>query len=112
MGSSWHVAPGTEISLILYEVTLQVDPGFAAAVEEYMRGRHIPAILATGCFRRIRFDRASSARFRTCYQADAQADLDRYLRDHAPKFRAEFQSDFPTGVTVTRETWTERETWP
>ena len=40
------------------------------------------------------------------------ADLDRYLRDHAPKFRAEFQADFPTGVTVTRETWTERETWP
>ena len=97
--------------MLLYEVTLQIEPSLAQTVEEYMRGRHIPAIFATGCFRRIRFDRASPARFRTCYQAESQADLNRYLQDHAPKFRAEFQADFPHGVRVTREVWTLQEAW-
>jgi hypothetical protein len=97
--------------MISYEVTLQLEPSFAAAVEQYMRHQHIPAIFATGCFRQIRFDRASPARFRTCYQADSRADIDRYLRDHAAKFRAEFQADFPEGVTATREIWTEQEVW-
>jgi hypothetical protein len=97
--------------MILYEVTLQVAPALAASVEQYMRQRHIPAIFATACFRQIRFDRASTARFRTSYEAQSEADLDRYLRDHAPRMRAEFQAEFPSGVTLTRETWTQRESW-
>ena len=97
--------------MISYEVTLQVEPALAPAVEDHMRRSHIPAIVATACFRRIRFDRASPARFRTSYQADSQEDLDRYLRDHAPRLRAELHTEFPTGVTLTRETWTQLESW-
>ena len=97
--------------MMIYEVTLQVDPALAVRVEEHMRRVHIPEIFATQCFRRIRFERASAARFRTSYQADTQAQLDRYLQDHAPRLRAEFQKHFPTGVTLTRETWTQREVW-
>ena len=96
---------------VLYEVTLQVEPARVGAVEEYMRRHHIPAILRSGCFRDIRFDRASPGRFRTCYHAESPAELERYLRDHAPKLRAEFQAEFPGGVTLTRETWTPREAW-
>lgn len=94
-----------------YEVTLQVAPELAQTVETYMRTRHIPEILGTGCFRQIRFDRASPARVRTCYRADSQAELDRYLRDHAPRLRADFQRDFPQGVTATREVWLEQQVW-
>ncbi len=97
--------------MILYEVTLQAEPQLAVAVEGYMREHHIPAIFATGCFRRIRFSLASANRFRTSYQADGQADLDRYLKDHAARFRAEFLTRFPTGVNLTRETWVQREIW-
>ena len=97
--------------MVLYEVTLQVEPQLAIAVEEYMRQRHIPDIFATGCFSRIRFSLAASNRFRTSYQADGQADLDRYVREYAPRFRAEFQTRFPDGVTLTRETWVQREIW-
>ena len=97
--------------MVLYEVTLQVEPQLAVAVEEYMRQDHIPAIFATGCFRRVRFSLASAYRFRTTYQADGQADLDRYLRDYAPRFRAEFQTRFSEGVILTRETWVQREIW-
>jgi hypothetical protein len=97
--------------MLSYEVTLQVEPALAAAVERYMRERHIPAIHASGCFRQIRFLQASAARFRTSYEAASQAELDRYLADHAPRMRAEFQAEFPRGVTLTRETWAERERW-
>jgi uncharacterized protein DUF4286 len=97
--------------MIRYEVTLQVEPALAQSVQDYMRNKHIPEIFATGCFRQIRFDRASPGRFRTSYQADSQANLDEYLRDHAPKFRAEFQRDFPEGLTLTREVWKQQEVW-
>ena len=97
--------------MISYEVTLQVEARLAGALEEYMRQSHIPGIFTTGCFRQIRFSLASPNRFRTSYQADRQADLDRYLKEHAPRLRAEFQARFPEGVTLTRETWVQREIW-
>jgi hypothetical protein len=96
---------------ILYEVSLQTGPSLAPALEHHMRREHIPAILRTGCFRRIRFDVTSTGRFRTCYQAETQADLDRYLQDHAPRLRSEFQERFPTGVTLSRQIWTACEVW-
>jgi hypothetical protein len=97
--------------MILYEVTLDVEPAYGAAVEEHMRGHHIPAIFATGCFRGIRFQRASDYRFRTTYEADTVAHLERYLREYAPGLRAEFLAEFPTGVGLSRETWHVLETW-
>lgn len=97
--------------MLLYEVTLQVDPALAGAVEDHMRREHIPDMFATGCFHRIRFDLASPARFRTSYEARTESDLKRYLQEHAPGLRADFQAHFPTGVTLTRETWTPLESW-
>jgi len=97
---------------LLYEVTLEVDPESAEAVERYMRERHIPDIWATGCFRRIRFDRAGPTTFRTCYEAGSRRDLDRYLDDHAPGFRAEVVAHFPAGISITRLIWGPVATWP
>jgi hypothetical protein len=97
--------------MIVYEVTLQVEPALAGQVEAHMRGEHIPAIAAAGCFQQIYFDRASPARFRTRYFAASQSDLDRYLEQHAPRLRAEFQARFPVGVTLTRETWSILQSW-
>ena len=96
---------------VLYEVTLQVEPALAPAVEHYMRTHHIPVILRSGCFYNIRFDQGSPGRFRTSYRAHSPAELERYLQDHAPALRAEFQAEFPSGVTLTREIWTARQEW-
>ena len=76
-----------------------------------MRERHIPAIWATGCFERIRFERAGPTTFRTCYEAVAGADLERYLSDHAAGFRADFAVHFPTGVSVSRAVWSMVADW-
>jgi hypothetical protein len=97
--------------MLLYEVTLQVEPTIATEVETHMIREHIPEIYATRCFEIIRFDQASPARFRTTYQARTDSDLQRYLREHAPRLRAAFSAAFPTGVTLTRETWTQLGYW-
>ena len=97
--------------MFLYEVTLQADVALAGAVEAHMQQEHIPRIFATGCFQRIRLDRASPARFRTCYEARTEDELNRYLREYAPGFRREFQARFPTGVTITREIWSPVQRW-
>ena len=97
--------------MVSYEVTLQAQPALAAVVEAFMRQSHIPAIQATGCFTDIRFSRASAGRFRTAYRAESQADLDRYLQEHAPRLRAEFVERFPENVSVTRETWVLLQYW-
>ena len=97
--------------MISYEVTLQAQPELADTIEQFMTESHIPEIFGTGCFREICFSRASPGRFRTAYQASTQVDLDRYVQDHAPRFRAEFLERFPKGVSITRETWVQREVW-
>ena len=97
--------------MISYEVTLQAQPQLADRVQRFMTESHIPQIFVTGCFREIRFSQASAGRFRTAYQANTQADLDRYVQDHAPRFRAEFLERFSEGVKITRETWVQREVW-
>lgn len=97
--------------MIVYEVSLDAEPALASAVEDYMRRRHIPAIFASGCFRRIRFQKAAGHRFRTAYEAETEADLNRYLQEYAPALRAEFVAEFPNGVTIARESWQDREVW-
>lgn len=97
--------------MIRYEVVLDVDPQLVPGLEDYMRGKHIPEILATGCFLDIRFERAGEGRFRTSYHAATPADLECYLSQHTAGFRASLIQYFPRGVTAIRETWTELESW-
>ncbi len=98
--------------MVTYGVTVDVEPGLAAAVKRYMREGHIPAIFATGCFARIYFERASATRFRTRYQAARPEDIERYVWDHTARLRADFAARFPTGAAVAREVWTARQGWP
>jgi hypothetical protein len=90
-----------------YEVSATVDPQEVDAYERYMRETHIPEMFATGCFRRVAFERGDPGHYRVRLDADSQAELDRYLRDHAVSLRAAFTSRFPTGVQLAREVWTD-----
>jgi hypothetical protein len=97
--------------MLRYEVILEVEPRLAATLEAWMRRTHVPEMGATGCFLRIRFDRASDTLYRTSYHAATVADLNRYLAEHAPEMRDRFARRFPSGISVSRETWEELETW-
>jgi hypothetical protein len=97
--------------MVTYEVTAVVEPGRIADYEEYIR-RHIPDLLVTGCFADASFDQAGAGQYRVCYRSKTREDLDRYLRDHAPRLRADFSKHFPSGVTVSREVWETLQVWP
>ena len=97
--------------MIAYEVTVDVDETVAEQYIVYMTSRHIPGILATGCFAVAELDRARETRFRQRYLAASLADLERYLEDHAPRLRKDFADHFPSGVSLTREIWEEVQRW-
>lgn len=97
--------------MVRYEVVVQAAPELSEKFEEYMRRKHIPEILATGCFTHIVLQRAEGSRYRTSYTADTRADVERYLAEHTAAFRSDFQAHFPEGVAATREVWTDVEEW-
>lgn len=93
--------------MIRYEVRVIVRADLAPAFETYMGEKHLPEILATGCFATIRFERAEDGAFRSCYEARTRAALDHYLTAHTARFREDFQAHFPDGCEVRREVWEE-----
>lgn len=97
--------------MITYEVTVAVEPRLVEAFEQYMRGKHIPEILATSAFVAVHFEKAAPTRFRTRYEAADRADLDFYLSEHAARFRGDFAAYFPEGCSVSRQVWDEVETF-
>ncbi|HJU83652.1 MAG TPA: DUF4286 family protein [Holophagaceae bacterium] len=98
--------------MVAYEVTVSVREDLAEPFERYMRDKHIPEILATGCFTRIRFEQASPTLFRTRYEAASRADLDRYLGGHTAHFRQDFLAHFPEGCAPSREIWDPLQVFP
>jgi hypothetical protein len=86
------------LSAVRYEVTVEVESPLVDGFVRYMRDKHIPEIFATGCFRRIRLDRAGPTTLRTVYEALTQQDLERYLQDHTAVFRADFAAHFPMAL--------------
>ncbi len=97
--------------MVSYEVTIETEPQIAVAFETYMREKHIPEIMATGCFIAIIFEKASPIKFRTRYEASSHKDLDRYLGEHATHFRTDFVAHFPKEVKPSREVWVVQQGW-
>ncbi|HMS10446.1 MAG TPA: DUF4286 family protein [Pyrinomonadaceae bacterium] len=90
---------------ILYEVTVTVESPNRDGFEDYMTRRHIPDVLATGCFARASFVTDGAGKYRTTYLAAGQAALDRYFSDFASGLRDDFTVHFPAGVSVERQVW-------
>lgn len=90
--------------MVTYEITAVVEPSLAADYERYMIDRHIPDRLATGHFVGATFSK-SGDRYRILYEAHSRASLDEYLAHDAERLRADFHAHFPSGVSLTRETW-------
>jgi hypothetical protein len=97
--------------VITYEITAAVEPALAERYERFMRERHIPDLMATGCFVGADLTRSAPGRYRVRYEAPTREALDRYLREHAERLRAHFTQAFGAGVQVAREEWEHLEHW-
>ena len=98
--------------MVVYEITAIVDAELIDGYERYMRGRHIPDLLATGYFVGAKLMRAAEGRYRVQYFAPDEAALENYLEREAGRLRTDFLDHFPTGIEVQREVWEVVEQWP
>jgi Domain of unknown function (DUF4286) len=106
-----HAHDRNVAEMIIYEVTTTVTADSIAAYESYMRDKHIPAVLSTGCFLHATISRSMPGRYRIRYTARNMDVLDRYLGTHAQQFRADFAAHLGSSVQVSREVWTELQHW-
>lgn len=97
--------------MIIYEVTMDVAAAGIAAYERYMRDKHIPDVLTTGCFVSATVARSIPGRYRIRYTALNMDILDRYLGTHSQQFRDDFADQLGTDVKVSREVWSELQHW-
>lgn len=105
------MSSGDNARMVIYEVTTDVAAHAIAAYESYMRDQHIPEVLGTGCFESASIARSMPGRYRIRYIARSMDVLDRYLASYAQQFRADFAAHLASGVTVSREVWTELQQW-
>ncbi len=95
-----------------YEVTATVRDDLRTRYEVFLRERHIPDVLATGCFAGAHLLRGDDGRYSARYEVLDRPSLERYVGVHAPRLRADLLAHFPEGVELERGVWTELVAWP
>ena len=80
--------------MIIYSVTVSVDPEIHLDWLEWMQKHHIPDVLATGYFKNCRFikvrsDEDSGPTYNFQYLAESEAMYQAYAELHAPKLQAD-----------------------
>lgn len=94
---------------ILYNVTVSIDPACETEWLEWMRGTHIPEVMATGCFLESRISRVNDeedggATYAITYVAYDSNTLDRYAREFAPGLQSDHSSRFAGRFAAFRTT--------
>lgn len=87
--------------MIIYNITVNVEAQTAEAWKTWMKQVHIPAMLATGCFKGYKFLRLLTEvednpglTFAVQMECEHMADLDTYMDKHAEKLRADHKQEF------------------
>lgn len=101
--------------MILYNVTVSIDPDIHEDWLTWMREKHIPDVMATGCFIESRISRVHGEEqggmtFAIGYICPSQEKFDVYEKEHAPGLQADHSkrydgkfAAFRTMLTVLEE---------
>ena len=78
--------------MILYNITVSIDPAVSEDWLDWMRKQHIPDVMATGCFIESRISRVHGEEdggmtFAITYLSPSQEKLDEYREVHAPRLQ-------------------------
>ncbi len=79
--------------MIIYNVTTKVDHSITDAWLQWMRDKHIPEVIATGCFhhavilRLIETDDTEGKTYAVQYHAASKSLYNRYIEQHAAVLR-------------------------
>lgn len=85
--------------MILYNVTVSVDPSVVEDWLNWMRSNHIPDVMATGCFvesriSRVNGDEEGGETYAITYLAPSQEKMDEYRDVHAPLLQKDHSDRF------------------
>ncbi|MFL9482075.1 DUF4286 family protein [Chitinophagaceae bacterium LWZ2-11] len=89
--------------MFIYNTTIQVAWSIHDLWVEWMKLRHIPDIMATGCFtnytfvRLLEVDETEGATYAVQYFAESKSDYNRYIELHAKSLREDATANWGTG---------------
>lgn len=78
--------------MIIYNVTVKVEPQIAEKWLNWLQFEHIPEIMNTGCFtnykivRLLELDDSEGPTYAIQYSADKKEDYDRYINVYSSEF--------------------------
>lgn len=81
------------MTMILYNVTIKVEPDVAEEWVAWMKDEHIPELMATGLFtdsrlfRLLGMDETDGITYAAQYFCKDKGDYKKYISDHADKMR-------------------------
>lgn len=79
--------------MIIYNVTIKVDHSIAEEWLAWLKGVHIPDIIATGCFthattlRLLETDESDGITYAVQYHAESKALYNRYIKEYSADMR-------------------------
>jgi hypothetical protein len=106
--------------MILYNVTVSIDPGIEMDWLSWMKATHIPDVMATGCFIEARISRVHGEEeggltYAISYVSSSKEAYEKYQKEHASELQKEHTSRysgkfaaFRTLLTVLEEFKNER----
>lgn len=85
--------------MILYNVTVSIDPAIEEEWIEWMRSKHIPDVMATGCFIESRISRVHGEEeggktYAISYVSKSQEKYDEYQANHAQRLQQEHSQKY------------------
>lgn len=84
--------------MVLYNVTVSLDPEIQEEWTTWMREIHIPEVIATGCFNEARLSKIHSNEgdpsFSIMYYSPSQELYDSYQKQYAPEMQKKHTEKF------------------
>jgi hypothetical protein len=85
--------------MIIYNVTVSIDPEISESWLEWMKQKHIPDVMATGFFKESRISRVHGEEeggmtYAITYVCPSQEEYDTYQSLHAPRLQQEHAEKF------------------
>ena len=85
--------------MVVYNVTCNLETSLAPEWLEWMKGEHLPEVMATGCFVESRISRVhgeedGGVTYAITYLSPSQEHMDTYSQTHAPLLQRDHSARF------------------
>ena len=94
--------------MLLYNVTIKVENSIANAWLQWMKEKHIPDVVNTGCFTKatlcklLEVDDEGGPTYTVQYLAATDADYQRYINQYAPVMRKKVMEKWGDNIAIFR----------